>query len=54
VARLFLEGDGPIAATANEEVDIGEFKGEFIVDGFAWGSRNNGTRHVLSVFRSDR
>ena len=34
-----------------EEVSIGSFVGYFQVDAFAWGSVEDGTRLVLSVFR---
>jgi hypothetical protein len=37
-----------------EEVSIGTFKGTFRVDAVAWGSVEEGTRLVLSVFRDSQ
>jgi len=43
--------DGSVARSKREEVNIGSFAGRFHVDAFAWGSVDDGTRLVLSVFR---
>lgn len=51
VARLFEDFDGPISDSDREDVRIGQLCGCFRVDAFAWGSKKNGTRHVLSIFR---
>lgn len=44
--------DAPVAKSRREEVNIGSFAGHFRIDAFAWGSVNDGTRLVLSVFRN--
>lgn len=43
-----------VAMSKVEEVSIGSFVGRFEVDAFAWGSVEEGTRLVLSVFRDLR
>ena len=52
VAALASE-DSPAAGSSLEEVEIGSFSGTFRVDGFSWGSVQEGTRLVLSVFRDE-
>ena len=44
----------PVAGTRVESVAIGGLRGTFIVDAFAWGSRADKTRVVMSVFRSEQ
>jgi hypothetical protein len=39
-----------VAGRGQEDVSIGTFKGTFRVDAFAWGSWENKTRKVLSIF----
>ena len=39
------------AMSKREEVNVGSFAGHFQVDAFAWGSVDDGTRLILSVFR---
>jgi hypothetical protein len=51
VARLFMSTERSAVDSARENVSIGTFTGEFLVDGIAWGSRASGSRLVLSVFR---
>jgi hypothetical protein len=41
----------PLGGSMSEAVSIGSFVGTFRIDGFAWGSIDDGTRLVLSVFR---
>jgi hypothetical protein len=50
VAQLAAAGT-PAAMSRLEDVSIGSFVGHFQVDAFAWGSVEDGTRLVLSVFR---
>ena len=39
------------AMSGREDVNIGSFAGHFRVDAFAWGSVDDGTRLILSIFR---
>jgi Zn-dependent peptidase ImmA (M78 family) len=41
----------PVAGSRVEDVSIGSFTGLFRVDAFGWGSVEEGTRLVLSIFR---
>jgi len=50
VAQVAAEGTSA-AMSRREEVSIGSFLGHFQVDAFAWGSVDDGTRLILSVFR---
>jgi hypothetical protein len=43
--------EAPTTMSRLEEVSIGSFVGHFQVDAFAWGSVEDGTRLVLSLFR---
>jgi uncharacterized protein DUF955 len=43
---------GPVVSTRLEEVNIGTFVGWFLVHVFAWGSVQDGTRLVLSIFQA--
>jgi hypothetical protein len=40
-----------VAGSRVEEVNVGTLQGRFLIDAFAWGSRADRTRVVLSVFR---
>jgi Zn-dependent peptidase ImmA (M78 family) len=46
------ESNKPAAGSRVEDVSIGSFTGRFRVDACAWGSVDEGTRLVLSVFRN--
>jgi hypothetical protein len=50
VAEL-AQNNKPISGSRVEEVNIGSFNGRFRVDACAWGSVDDGTKLVLSVFR---
>jgi Zn-dependent peptidase ImmA (M78 family) len=50
VAHL-AEAEASKAMSRREDVSIGSFAGHFRVDAFAWGSVDDGTRLILSVFR---
>jgi hypothetical protein len=49
IARV-AAADGDAKDVGEELVDIGTLKGRFLVDCFAWGSANSGTRTALSLF----
>ncbi len=50
IAEL-ANGDSSLSGSQVEEVGIGSFMGFFRVDAFSWGSVEDGTRLVLSIFR---
>lgn len=52
VATLASE-NSPVAGSKVEDVAIGSFCGRFRVDAFSWGSLQEGTRLVLSIFREE-
>jgi hypothetical protein len=43
----------PVSGSQIEDVKIGSFAGTFLVDGHAWGSVDDGTRLVLTIYRSN-
>jgi hypothetical protein len=43
-----------VAKSELEDVNIGSFVGQFRNDAFAWGSVEDGTRLVLTIFREPR
>lgn len=50
IAEL-AQANKSISGSRVEEVNIGSFIGRFLVDACAWGSVDDGTRLVLSIFR---
>lgn len=48
---LIAAESGAVSGTNVEDVSIGSFTGVFVVDAFGWGSTDDGTRLVLSIFR---
>jgi hypothetical protein len=53
VERLATLGDEEVSDRHDEEVAIGTLRGNFVVDGFAWGSVRRGTRLVLTIFQKE-
>lgn len=51
IAHLGLGSNRAEFGTVEEDVTIGSLIGHYLVDVFAWGSVEQGTRHVLSFFR---